>query len=211
MLDCLINCTIIDLCHTYRDSRKVNGWNKNRIFLVEKRISVFIGRTIFLLVKNYCISVLIGYTVFLTSEENRIVILLTTWPHWRRQGGGARGAHPPSMSWRTTPVKRRNPRRNWGGWGDDYVMSNAAPRVMQCRKGIVEAQDDQISIEINDEPRTATKSHVYVNRIWHNGRARHRKAGSRFCGYISEKNEFSMTIPYVSDALTLLIKQYICI
>ena len=23
---------------------------------------------------------LIGYTVFLTSEENRIVILLTTWP-----------------------------------------------------------------------------------------------------------------------------------
>ena len=34
----------------------------------------------FLLVKNYRISILIGYTVFLTSEENRIVILLTTWP-----------------------------------------------------------------------------------------------------------------------------------
>ena len=35
---------------------------------------------VFLLVKNYRISILIGYTVFLTSEENRIVILLTTWP-----------------------------------------------------------------------------------------------------------------------------------
>ena len=34
----------------------------------------------FSLVKIYRIRILIGYTVFLTSEENRIVILLTTWP-----------------------------------------------------------------------------------------------------------------------------------
>ena len=47
---------------------------------MEKRISVFIGRKIFSLVKNYRISILIGYTVFLTSEENRILIVLTTWP-----------------------------------------------------------------------------------------------------------------------------------
>ena len=35
------------LCHTYRGLPEVNGGNKNRIFTVEKRISVFIGRTIF--------------------------------------------------------------------------------------------------------------------------------------------------------------------
>ena len=46
-----------------------------------------------------------------------------------------------------------------GGGGDDYVMSNAAPH------GIFEAQDYQISVEIDDAPRTATKSYVYVNRI----------------------------------------------
>ena len=52
---------------------------------MEKRISVFIGLMIFSLVKIYRISILIGYTVFLTSEENRIVILLTRWPPcWRR-------------------------------------------------------------------------------------------------------------------------------
>ena len=44
---------------------------------MEKRVSVFIGRTIFFTSENYRISILIGYTVFLTSEENRIVILLT--------------------------------------------------------------------------------------------------------------------------------------
>ena len=54
---------------------------------MEKRISIFIGRTIFSLVKIYRISILIGYTVFLTSEENRIVILLTTWPPcWGAKG-----------------------------------------------------------------------------------------------------------------------------
>ena len=31
------------------------------------------------------------------------------------------------------------------------------------------------------------------------GLYRHRKSGSRFCGYISEKNEFSMTIPYIPE------------
>ena len=30
--------------------------------------------------KNDHIRILIGYMVFLTSEENRIVILLATWP-----------------------------------------------------------------------------------------------------------------------------------
>ena len=33
--------------NTYRDLRDVNGLNRNRIFTVEKRISIFIGRTIF--------------------------------------------------------------------------------------------------------------------------------------------------------------------
>ena len=33
--------------HTYKDLREVIGCNKNRIFTMEKRMSVFIGRTIF--------------------------------------------------------------------------------------------------------------------------------------------------------------------
>ena len=61
---------------------------KNRIFTVEKRISVFIGRTIFFTGEKYRISILIGYRVFLTTEESRIFILLTTW---RRVGEGAKG------------------------------------------------------------------------------------------------------------------------
>ena len=42
----------IYLCHTYKDLREVNGENKNRIFNVEKRMSVFIGRTIFFTSEN---------------------------------------------------------------------------------------------------------------------------------------------------------------
>ena len=42
----------IALCHTYRDLCEVNGYNKNRIFTVEKRISVFIGRKIFFTSEN---------------------------------------------------------------------------------------------------------------------------------------------------------------
>ena len=38
--------------------------------------------------KIYRISILIGYTVFLTSEENRIVILLTTWPGLGKERNG---------------------------------------------------------------------------------------------------------------------------
>ena len=38
--------------------------------------------------KNYRNSILIACTVFLTSEENRIVVLLTTW---LRVGKGAKG------------------------------------------------------------------------------------------------------------------------
>ena len=37
---------------------------------MEKQVSIFIGQTIFSLVKIYHISILIGYKVFLTSEEN---------------------------------------------------------------------------------------------------------------------------------------------
>ena len=47
---------------------------------MNKRFQLFIGRTIFSLVKNFRISIFISYTGFLTSEENRMVILLTTWP-----------------------------------------------------------------------------------------------------------------------------------
>ena len=51
--------------------------NKNHIFIVEKRVSVVIGRTIF---STSHISIFNGYTVFLPSEENRIATLPTTWP-----------------------------------------------------------------------------------------------------------------------------------
>ena len=58
---------------------------------MEKRISVFIGRTIFLLVKNCRISILIGYTVFLTSEENHNVVSSFCSQNGRRVGEGAKG------------------------------------------------------------------------------------------------------------------------
>ena len=61
------------LFHTCGDLREVN---KNHIFIVEKRVSVVNGRTIF---STSHISIFIGYTVFLPSEENRIATLLTTW------------------------------------------------------------------------------------------------------------------------------------
>ena len=50
---------------------------------MEKRISVFIDRTIFFTSENLSyqhFDWLYGYTVFHTGEENRIVILLTSWP-----------------------------------------------------------------------------------------------------------------------------------
>ncbi len=47
---------------------------------------------------------------------------------------------------------------------------------------------------MNDEPRKTGKSDAYVSRTGHNRRARHRNASSRFCGHMSEKNEFSMTM-----------------
>ena len=85
------------------------------------------------------------------------------------KGGGARGGSaPPPNELKDHPCEKMKPRINCvcgGGGGDNYVTSNAAPHVMQCRKGIFEAQDYQISVEIDDAPRTATKSHVYVNRI----------------------------------------------
>ena len=38
----------------------------------------------------------------------------TACSQWRRQEGAMRGSVPPPMSCKTTPVKRWNPRRNWG-------------------------------------------------------------------------------------------------
>ena len=67
-------------------------------------MSVFIGRTIFSLVKNYRIRVLIGYSVFLTIVENRIVILLTSWPQWR----DARKGYFAFMSKRRTVFRGKN-------------------------------------------------------------------------------------------------------
>ena len=70
--------TVNILCHTYRDLREVNGGNKN-FHCGEANKGFRWPHDFFSLVKIYRISILIGYTVFPTSEENRIVILLTTW------------------------------------------------------------------------------------------------------------------------------------
>ena len=78
----------ITICHTYRDFREVNGWDKNCIFTVEKRISVFIGRTIFSLVKNDLSSILLGYTVF--SLVKKIVLSFCS-QRGRRVGKVAKG------------------------------------------------------------------------------------------------------------------------
>ena len=53
---------------------------------MEKRISVLIGRAIFFTNIKYLISIFIDYTIFFTGKENRIVVLLTTWPPcWGRR------------------------------------------------------------------------------------------------------------------------------